>query len=259
MDVFGIYIFLQIILECLPISSSGHLALYQKMIFFSGGDQLLWSVSPAVDYVLHIPTVILSMYYFYPQWVSFIVKFKRLYKVGIKMIWYTIVADSVTAFFFYGKSGYLHGVSLSVGFMITALCLYSVRWCTKQHAIFSWRHALIVGVAQGIALVPGISRFALTYTVARWLSISSEKAFRISFMIEWPLLVAAGAQGAWKLVQYEPTVAHQLVTVYGVVFVGAMVVSYYALSAVHWTIRKGWMWRWSYYMSIPVLISYYLS
>ncbi|MFS8507540.1 MAG: hypothetical protein LVQ75_05700, partial [Candidatus Babeliales bacterium] len=58
---------------------------------------------------------------------------------------------------------------------------------------------LVVGIAQGLALLPGISRFGSTFVVGRFLGFSSMQSFQYSFLIAWPLMFAAWVKGSYDL------------------------------------------------------------
>ena len=54
-----------------------------------------------------------------------------------------------------------------------------------------WWDALLVGVAQAVALIPGVSRSGVTITAARWASLNRESAVRFSFLLSTPAIVGA--------------------------------------------------------------------
>jgi undecaprenyl pyrophosphate phosphatase UppP len=58
-------------------------------------------------------------------------------------------------------------------------------------------HGLVLGAVQGLALLPGISRFAITFAAARWLGWSPGVALERSFLIQWPLILAGFLKGVW--------------------------------------------------------------
>ena len=55
----------------------------------------------------------------------------------------------------------------------------------------SWQHALIIGVAQALALVPGTSRSGITLTAALWLGLSRTAAARFAFLLAIPAIAGA--------------------------------------------------------------------
>ncbi len=82
-----------------------------------------------------------------------------------------------------------------MGLLISAILLLSLPWAPPPSATPSNTHTLIIGcilgLTQGLALLPGISRFASTYVIARWLSLSPRRAMQTSFLMHLPLMGAA--------------------------------------------------------------------
>ena len=118
-------------------------------------------------------------------------------------------------------------------------------------------HAVILGVVQGIALLPGISRMAITYATARWLRFSPRLAFELSCAIQWPLIAAAFCVSFLRLAQLP---AHnelrlfiaqwQTICVIG----AASLVALIGLCFVQRSMVRGTVWRFAYYMSIPLVV-----
>ena len=63
----------------------------------------------------------------------------------------------------------------------------------------TWGRALLIGLAQILALVPGSSRAGVTITAGRLLGFERADAARFSMLLAIPAIVAAGGAGAWKL------------------------------------------------------------
>lgn len=68
----------------------------------------------------------------------------------------------------------------------------------KQMADISWKEALLIGLAQGIALIPGSSRSGVTITGGLFLNLSREAAARFSFLLSFPSVLAAGLFQLYK-------------------------------------------------------------
>jgi undecaprenyl pyrophosphate phosphatase UppP len=73
-------------------------------------------------------------------------------------------------------------------------------------ARLSVTRAVLLGLFQGLALLPGLSRFAATFCGGRYLGFSSRSAFEISFMLQWPLLLAAVARSILFFIQHAAEV-----------------------------------------------------
>lgn len=239
----------QIVLESLPISSSGHCLLLA----------VYYHVQPMCDdthlmYFAHIPTALIIVCYFFKQWFFPCANIVRCWHIVCKIIGYTLLADVMTILG-YGikKMGAMPEISLSTGLFITACLLYSLRWCNVKPSVWNARNAVILGIAQGIAFVPGISRFAITFVVARWLGIAVRRAFQISFLLHWPLIVASCLYSYCVL----DSCAYELLNLpllTGMIVAGIM--AYSMLCGVAWMMYCNYMWIWSLYLIIMAYISF---
>ena len=88
--------------------------------------------------------------------------------------------------------------SAGIGLLITGLILIATAWRrngadggTNSHDRIGFGHALLIGTAQGIAIVPGISRSGTTIAVALLLGIRREMAARFSFLLAIPAILGA--------------------------------------------------------------------
>lgn len=204
-----LWIAIQIIAEMLPISSSGHITLLERIYSALFGIAMpdAYGDVPikALYYLMHGPTLVLLVIYF------FFVSRKPVFSWGWKKFWhYTgmiFVADVITVFC-YGIITYCSlSIPLPLGFFISILILFSLRVApVGVREEFTIRDALILGLVQGIALLPGISRLAATYSAGRWLRMNSLHAFELAWFIQVPLILAAFAKslmviantGAWR-------------------------------------------------------------
>jgi undecaprenyl-diphosphatase len=83
---------------------------------------------------------------------------------------------------------------VAVGFLITTGLLVSVRWLGSGRTTFpSAGHALLLGLVQGIAVVPGISRSGSTIAMALWLGVRPDRAFELSMLMSLPVVLGAVA------------------------------------------------------------------
>ncbi|HET6564601.1 MAG TPA: undecaprenyl-diphosphate phosphatase [Xanthomonadales bacterium] len=73
----------------------------------------------------------------------------------------------------------------------------------------SWKSALWIGLAQALALVPGVSRSGITITAGRFLGFSADAAARFSFLLAIPIIAAAGGYGALKVALGEAPINWQ--------------------------------------------------
>jgi undecaprenyl pyrophosphate phosphatase UppP len=113
--------------------------------------------------------------------------------------------------------------------------------------------AFILGLVQGIALLPGISRLATTYAAARWLGMQPRKAFEVSWLIAVPLFFAASMQGIYKIM-YMPH-AHELVVGFLPYILPAGLLAYIALKITAYLFYTHRAWWFGVYMLLPISLA----
>ncbi len=261
MYCFYLWTILQIIIESLPVSSSGHLALLEYLcpVGQAVKDSLLFyePMQSYVSYIVHMPTAVVLCVYFYKEWSFPFRHIDRCFPLVVKISVYTALADIITVCCYAVKDHYgMFKMPLAVGFALTASSLYSLRWCTDKYASWTMRKAIILGCVQSVAFIPGISRFGLTYVAARWMGSAPRRAFQISMLIQWPLIILASCYSLYSL----GSLSYELLNLpYILVMIGASIIAYKALCLVGHMVAQQSMWMWSVYMLIPVLISLCLS
>lgn len=258
-----LWMVVQVIAESLPISSSGHVALLQRVYTHYYG-VMQFSDVWAFDYVLQGISAVIIFIYFFPRWWQLIIqkpiRLKSLLSLDVwknkiaPVFLFGLVADSLTCLIWVLKAAQIIDFPLIGGFIITAGLLFSLRYThtKKDIAMWSCKHAVIIGLAQGIALLPGISRFAMTIATLEWLGYSGHLAFSISFLLQWPLILAGSLAGYVLL-----TDVFILQTIWTTTFAMATLVAaccgYIVLYGMGKMIDKNSLWKISYYMIIPIV------
>ncbi len=251
----------QIVLESLPVSSSGHLALlinalrafHFDMCFFSDlNNSFLFKYW---IHFLHVPTAFVIALFFFPRWGFLLMHGTRTWPIIIKLSLLTGLADLITALFYLFFHLFDVTIQLSLGFLITAFLLGSLRWVHyTKHRVFMWDTAIILGVIQGCALLPGISRFAAVFVGACWLGFSRRKAFEITWLLQWPLIVAASTRSLYYFVS-QPLFASVITFNLILVLISATILAYFALMLVAFLVHSNRLWWFSVYMPIPFVVS----
>lgn len=169
--------------EFLPISSSGHLYLLKRLMELRG-EMLSYFV------LLHIATLI----------AIFIVLSKRI-KVAIRDHWLitnlvviTVVTSALAWAIRILASPFFDGkLLLAFCFLINGLILLSIKngLHGRTSKDFGLRDSLILGVVQGLAVFPGISRSGITISTLLRRGFNREEAFYISFLMAIPILIIA--------------------------------------------------------------------
>lgn len=155
---------------------------------------------PKIDFFLQWPILIVIAFFFVDRW-RILLRKRAIYCMQ-KIMFLGCITDSITVLSYFFAGSLLKEIPLYIGFILTAVMLISLYWCKKRDGSWNFTTAVILGIVQSIALVPGISRFASTYCCARWLGICSRKSFELSFLLEWPLCFAAALQGTYILKQH---------------------------------------------------------
>ena len=177
--------------EFLPVSSSGHLELGKAIL----GDNSVPEESLLFTVVLHFATALSTIVIFRKDiWdiLKGILKFKWnedlqfLTKIVISMIPAIIIG-----LFFEDQLEQLFGGNiLLVGCMliITAILLFLADKAKSTNKKVSFKNALIIGISQAIAMLPGISRSGATISTSVLLGNDKTKAARFSFLMVVPLI-----------------------------------------------------------------------
>lgn len=240
----------QIILESLPISSSGHLTLVQKMFYWQ-------PLSQACEYILHGPTILILIVYFRKTWFALLMHCWRYRILIMRMIMMGAAADLATVPIYESTKFLFAWVPLYIGFLITAAVLYSVRFCRRDaYQPLTYTKAALIGVVQGIAGITGISRLATTYAAGVWLGLSPRKSFYVSCMIQFPIICAGFVYGLWQGDSSCTQLFVQPISLLALCV--ATCIAYILLWWVQQIMQQGTVWKFAAYMLAPILVSFFL-
>jgi undecaprenyl-diphosphatase len=178
--------------EFLPVSSSGHLELAKAIL----GDNSVPEESLAFTIVLHFATALSTLVIFRKEILEI---FKGLFKFqwneetqfSFKII-VSMIPTVIIGLCFEEKIASLFGGQiLLVGFMllITAILLLLADKAKDTTKNVTYVNAVVVGISQAIAILPGISRSGATISTAVLLGIDRTKAAKFSFLMVVPLIV----------------------------------------------------------------------
>ena len=177
--------------EFLPVSSSGHLELAKFIL----GDESMPEESLLMTVVLHAATALSTVVVFCKEIKEIFAgllqfKWNKEFQFSLKIILSMIPAALVGIFFDEEIDALFGGQILLVGSMlfITGLLLFLADKAQKTEKDTSFGHALLIGLAQAIAILPGISRSGATISTSVLLGIDRERAARFSFLMVVPLI-----------------------------------------------------------------------
>jgi undecaprenyl-diphosphatase len=199
--------------EFLPVSSSAHLILGSEA--FGWPDQGL-----VFDLATHLGTLIAVLVYFRHDLIEMAKAWigparsdaDRQHRA---MVLYLVIASVPAVIIGYMAHDlvefYLRDVRIiawtTIGFGL--LLWLADAFGSKQRSIgeISFKSALIIGLAQAFALIPGVSRSGVTITAGRFLGFSPDAAARFSFLLAIPVIAAAGSFGIFRVAAGETHIA----------------------------------------------------
>lgn len=191
---------LQGLAEFLPISSSAHLAL-TPWVF--GWD----SPGLAFDVALHIGTLAAVLWFFRAQWAALaraawrIVITRRIATEEERRVLFLVIATIPGGIGGLLLAGYAETIFRTPALIATTLIIMGVilwavdRFSPQDRPLsgMRWTHALLFGLAQVLALVPGVSRSGSTMTAGRAMGFHRESAAVFAFLMSMPITAAAAA------------------------------------------------------------------
>jgi len=184
--------FIQGLTEFLPVSSSGHLELAKSII----GTSKLFEKGLLMTIVLHSATALSTIIIFRKEVLEILlglVKFQnnQQFRFSLKIIISMIPAGFVGFFFEKQINNLFNEDIFLVGCMliITGVLLFLSDKKYTLNKDVSFKNALIIGVSQAIAIIPGISRSGATISTSVLLGINKEKAAKFSFLMVVPLIL----------------------------------------------------------------------
>jgi len=200
--------------EFAPISSSGHLILVPWLFGWSIVDDPV--LNKTFDVALHVGTLVGAIAYFrhdvvryFRAWVTSI-RTRRVDSVDQRLAWALVVgtipgaiAGAALESTIEDKLG--QPVIIAVMLAVFGVILYSVdrgARSDRDETTIGARTGLFLGLAQALALQPGVSRSGVTITAARSIGLNRETATRFSFLLAMPIIAGAGALKAADLVQH---------------------------------------------------------
>jgi undecaprenyl-diphosphatase len=198
--------------EFLPVSSSGHLILVPW--FFGWKDLFIDSLAFSV--MLHMGTLLALLVYFWRDWLKLIpaglasIRDRSLAgDPNRKMAWLLVVATIPAVLVGPVLNDTIESAVRDPAKVAAMLCVGAAilwlaeRWGSKLRDMssLSFVGALGIGIAQVLALVPGISRSGVSISAGLFLGLNRESAARFSFLMATPVVAGAGVFEALKVIR----------------------------------------------------------
>ena len=163
---------LQGLTEFLPISSSGHLVLGQRFLDLSLPGNFF-------EVLVHIGTLCSILGVFRNDILKLVMGTIPAVLIGLTL------KDKIGQLF-------EHPFAVSYSLIATGLWLIMTKWFVNKHSSINLKNGFLIGCAQAVAIIPGISRSGATIGAAMLLGISPEKAAKFSFLLAIPAISGAG-------------------------------------------------------------------
>jgi undecaprenyl-diphosphatase len=191
---------IQGISEFLPISSSAHLIIFRDIFLIKDG--LEPSLNLAFDVALHFGTLLAIVVYFYKDFYSMALDglTKGIKTDNGKLMWLIVLAtipgalagllfeDVIDSFF---RSQY---ILISLTLALVGIAIYFIdkyQDNNKEIKELKAKDAIMIGIGQALALMPGFSRSGTTIAIARYLKIKRTDAAKFSFYLSVPIVLGA--------------------------------------------------------------------
>jgi len=187
--------------EFLPVSSSAHLILIPWLLNWP-------DPGLAFDVALHLGTLLALLIYYWQTWVKLVGSLVNNDVASRRLLFLLIVASvpgAIIGLLLEKQAETIFRTPLLIASTMAVLGL--VLWLVdklsrsqRKVSDFTAADAMLIGLSQALAIVPGVSRSGATITMARALGIEREDAANFSFLMATPIIAGAGLLEARKLV-----------------------------------------------------------
>jgi undecaprenyl-diphosphatase len=254
------------ITEFLPVSSDGHLLLTQNLFAWLTGVAKTGKENLFFDVILHLGTTAAILVHYRPEIAQGLrglsaasdepAAFRRTEIVRVGLLAAVATSPLIPLALFFKKmiEKTFEGFTfVGFGFLITAAVLVVTAWLKRRDgakgpAEMTWLDALLIGVAQMFAPLPGVSRSGLTIATALALGLSRTWAVGFSLLIAVPAILGAAV---WEMrhVELNSLSADRMSqAVAGTILAG--VVGYFAITWLTRIVRSGRIWYFAVYLVV---------
>lgn len=255
---------IQGITEFFPVSSSGHLKIFKKILSIPDGEHLLY-----FDLLCHAGTLCALILYLHKDILQVLKSIRQMALFSVALI-------PLVPFYFLLKPlriALSHPSYLGFFLILTAFLLFRasnfkpsvLSTASGENLSFSlenperqkWKDVLWIGFAQSFALIPGISRSGSTIAAARFLGWSLERGAKFSFLLAVPTILGGEFLETFKLLK-NTSEANLTFSCYAIGFFSSFIVGLFSVRTVFWIYRKGHLRPFAWYCLGIGLLSLYL-
>jgi len=222
--------------EFWPISSSGHLVIAHQFFNFDFISDL------SFDVALHLGTLLALLIFFGRDIYKYIVAFFNSFAkwdtkndINQRLAWYIVVGSIPAAAVGFFASDLAETVfrnlwlvaSLLIGVGILFIIFEKIFQKVREIDQLKWPGAIVIGMAQALALVPGVSRSGITILAGLSQGLKRQVAARFSFLLSVPIVFGAGIKKMIEVINEGASGSQWLMMIIG--FIASAVVGYLAI------------------------------
>jgi undecaprenyl-diphosphatase len=219
--------------EFIPVSSTAHLLIGQKILGISSSDAMF-----SFLVIVQLGTIVSLVVYFWKDLLKLVKAFfaKPFSTQENKLGWYIIIATIPALLAGYLLKSAVEAlfktplVEASIRLLITAIVLALAEWFGKRNRSLekmNWLDALLIGIAQVIAIFPGASRSGTTISAGMARGLDRPSAARFAFLMSVPVMLAAGSYQSLDLLKMAGL--GSFLPILAVGFVVAAIVGWFAV------------------------------
>jgi len=233
--------------EFLPVSSSGHLVIFEHLL-----NVRLENIN--FDVFVHTGTLLAVLIYYRRQLIDLTLYFLRKSpsessgrgeannKVPASWFWYIIIGTipaGIIGLLFedYVTQAFNNVKLVGIVLVFCGIILISTRWVLRGQRRFGILSSFLVGIAQSLAITPGLSRSGMTISTGLFLKIEPTRAADFSFLLSIPAVAGATILKLKEVVSSPPTTAQ--ITTYLVGGITSFIVGYISIIIVLNIVKKG--------------------
>ncbi|MDF7824011.1 undecaprenyl-diphosphate phosphatase [Pontiellaceae bacterium B12227] len=236
---------IQGVTEFLPVSSSGHLVLSKHFLGLEA------STGATLEIVLHAGTLISILVFYAKHLMKIATGVVRGEKESIKFILLVLlgcIPAIVVGFTVKDQlqEAFANPRFVSCTLMATGLFLIVSHFAKPAEKKVSWVSGFVIGLAQAVAMLPGISRSGSTIGMSRFLGIEPKQAAEYSFLMSAPLLAGVSLLALLDLAQNGNHCGSSFLEL-SVGFVVSAVVGYFSIKWLVSLLQRGRFWRFGLY------------
>lgn len=253
-----IYGVIQGLFEFLPVSSSGHLALlpyFLKMkdpgVFFD----LFMHVGTALSVIVYFRKKILSMLSLLISSKGNIQRLRQSQDGNFLFLMLVATVCSVLLIVFIKPLSESVGRSpafIAFNLIVFGILLWASDFKAQSNRPIAFKSALIIGLAQAVAIFPGVSRSGITLTAGRFLGYSREQVGEFSFLLSLPIILMGAAYNLLKLLMGGGEIPNASALV-----IGCTVSFVVGIAAIHFflqLLKKAGFWIYTVYRIVLGII-----